>query len=62
MNIGRKEEARMKSIMRFLKDEEGVTAIEYALIASLIALAIAGTVTTLATAISSEFTLIAGKL
>ncbi len=30
----------MKKILRFLKDEEGVTAIEYGLIAALIAVAI----------------------
>ncbi len=30
----------MKSIVRFLRDEEGVTAIEYGLLASLIAVAI----------------------
>ena len=30
----------MKKLMRFLKDEEGVTAIEYGLIASLVAVAI----------------------
>jgi pilus assembly protein Flp/PilA len=32
----------MNSIVRFLKDEEGVTAIEYGLIAALIALVIVG--------------------
>ncbi len=31
----------MKNIVRFFKDEEGVTAIEYGLLAALIALAIA---------------------
>jgi pilus assembly protein Flp/PilA len=30
----------MKKLLKFLKDEEGVTAIEYGLIASLIAVAI----------------------
>lgn len=31
----------MKSIVRFFRDEEGVTAIEYGLLAALIAIAIA---------------------
>jgi pilus assembly protein Flp/PilA len=35
----------MKKFMRFLKDDEGVTAIEYGLIASLIAVAIIAVVT-----------------
>jgi pilus assembly protein Flp/PilA len=35
----------MKAITGFLKDENGATAIEYALIASLIAMAIVGSVT-----------------
>ncbi len=35
----------MKKLMRFLKDEDGVTAIEYGLIAALIAVVIIGAVT-----------------
>jgi pilus assembly protein Flp/PilA len=35
-----KEEVEMEKIKRFFKEEEGVTAIEYGLIASLIAVAI----------------------
>ena len=35
----------MKNFMRFLKDEDGATAIEYGLIAALIAVAIIGGVT-----------------
>ena len=36
----------MKKFMRFLKDDEGVTAIEYGLIAALIAVTIIAIVTT----------------
>jgi pilus assembly protein Flp/PilA len=36
----------MQSFARFLKDESGATAIEYGLIAALIAVAIIGAVTT----------------
>ena len=36
----------MKKLMRFLKDDEGVTAIEYGLIAALIAVTIIAIVTT----------------
>ena len=35
----------MKKLLRFLKDEEGVTAIEYGLIAALIAVVIVAAVT-----------------
>ena len=37
----------MKKLMRFLKDEEGVTAIEYGLIAALIAVVIIAAVATI---------------
>jgi pilus assembly protein Flp/PilA len=47
---------------RFLDDQSGVTAIEYGLIAGLIAVVIIGAVTTLGTHISAKFTTIAGAL
>lgn len=49
-------------LMKFLRDEDGVTAIEYGLIAGLIAVAIIGTVTILGTNISDLFTLISSKI
>ncbi|MET1114726.1 MAG: Flp family type IVb pilin [Comamonas sp.] len=49
-------------IQRFWNDEEGATAIEYGLIAGLIAVAIMGTVTTLGTTLSGVFSEIAAKL
>ncbi len=53
----------MKSLVkRFVKDESGATAIEYGLIAGLIAVVIIGGVTTTGTNISELFTRIAGKL
>jgi pilus assembly protein Flp/PilA len=42
-------------IARFIKDERGATAIEYGLIAGLIALAIAGSVTTLGGNLNTAF-------
>ncbi len=45
----------MKAIKRFLKDEEGVTAIEYALIAAGIAIAIMVVVFALGTQINIMF-------
>ncbi|WP_075216264.1 Flp family type IVb pilin [Mongoliimonas terrestris] len=46
----------MKSlIVRFIKNESGATAIEYGLIASLIAVAIIGTAGALGTNISNTF-------
>ena len=47
---------------KFWKDESGVTAIEYGLIASLIAVVIAAGVTLLGTNLNSMFTGIAGKI
>jgi pilus assembly protein Flp/PilA len=43
-------------------DRRGVTALEYGLIASLVAIAIIGAVTTLGGNLSNEFTYIAGKV
>jgi len=40
---------------RFIRDEDGITAIEYALLASLLALAIIGAVSGLADKISTAF-------
>lgn len=47
---------------RFVKSEEGVTAIEYALIAAGIAVAIAVIVGTLGSAISTTFQSVVNKL
>ena len=49
-------------INRFLNNEEGVTAIEYALIAALIAVVIIAGATLLGTNLNSLFTTVAGKL
>ncbi|GEO16900.1 Flp family type IVb pilin [Microvirga aerophila] len=53
----------MKSLAkRFIKNESGATAIEYGLIAALIAVAIIGGATTLGTKISAQFTTVSNKL
>jgi pilus assembly protein Flp/PilA len=52
----------MNSLKRFYRDEEGVTAIEYGLIASLVALAIIVGATALGTSLNNMFTFIAGKM
>lgn len=49
-------------IARFVKDESGATAIEYGLIAALIALAIMVGATSLGDALNAKFTTIAGKV
>jgi pilus assembly protein Flp/PilA len=46
----------MKTIARFLKNEDGATAIEYGLIAALIAVVIIGAVTAVGTNLSTTFT------
>jgi len=50
------------SIERFLKDESGATAIEYGLIAGLISVVIAASVTTIGTDLQKIFGTIATKL
>jgi pilus assembly protein Flp/PilA len=45
----------MKFAARFLKDESGATAIEYGLIAALIAVVIVGAVTTIGTKLNTSF-------
>jgi len=52
----------MTHIMRFVRDESGATAIEYGLIAALIAVVIIGAVTTVGTNLSTTFTSIAGNI
>ncbi|QWE17640.1 Flp family type IVb pilin [Polynucleobacter sp. AP-Nino-20-G2] len=49
-------------ISNFAKGEEGVTAIEYALIAALVAVVIIGGATLLGTNLNTLFTNIAGKI
>jgi pilus assembly protein Flp/PilA len=44
----------MASVARFMRDESGATAIEYALVASGIAVAIASTVVTLGSAVKNN--------
>lgn len=51
-----------KIFARFAKDESGATAIEYGLIAALIALAIIGGATTIGTQLTSTFDSIGNTL
>jgi pilus assembly protein Flp/PilA len=52
----------MKIFARFAKDESGATAIEYGLIAALIAVAIITAATLLGNQLAELFTNISGKL
>jgi pilus assembly protein Flp/PilA len=52
----------IKSIQAFVRDEEGVTAIEYGLIAALIAVVIIGAVAAVGTSLCETFDFISGKL
>ena len=52
----------MNTIARFANDESGATAIEYGLLAALIAGCIIAAATTLGTSLSSLFSRISGKL
>jgi len=50
------------TIRRFVRDEAGVTAMEYGLIAALIAVVIITAVTTVGTNLSATFNTVAGNL
>jgi pilus assembly protein Flp/PilA len=52
----------MNLLKRFLKDEAGVTAIEYGLIAALIAVVIIGAVTLVGTNLTATFNTVAAKM
>lgn len=49
-------------IKRFAKDESGATAIEYGLIAALIAVVLVAALTTLGGNLSTTFNVVSGKL
>jgi pilus assembly protein Flp/PilA len=57
-----KKEGTMTKLVRFIRDEEGVTALEYALIAALIAVVIIVAVTAAGTWVSNTFQTIADAL
>jgi len=52
----------MSMFRKLFQDESGATAIEYGLIAALIAVAIIGAATTVGTNLGTTFTTVAGKL
>jgi pilus assembly protein Flp/PilA len=52
----------MKSLFSFFKNESGATAIEYGLLASLIAVAIIGAVTTVGGNLGGTFTTVGNNL
>ncbi len=52
----------MKKLMRFLKDEDGVTAIEYGLIAALIAVVIIVSVGLVGGSLNDIFTVVSEEL
>ncbi len=52
----------MKKLMRFLKDEDGVTAIEYGLIAALIAVVIIVAVGLVGQSLNDIFTVVSDEL
>jgi pilus assembly protein Flp/PilA len=55
-------EESMRIIQRFLSDERAATAIEYALIAGLISIAIVASATAIGTKLSSKFNAVASNL
>ena len=55
-------EKDMKNVVRFLKDKSGATAIEYGLIAALIAVAVISGVTALGSNANSTFTTVSDEM
>jgi pilus assembly protein Flp/PilA len=53
-------QTKMKTIIRLIRNESGATAIEYGLLASLIAVAIIAGAATLGTSLNSTFQAISG--
>ncbi|THD60468.1 Flp family type IVb pilin [Phenylobacterium sp.] len=51
-----------KFVTRFLKDESGATAIEYGLIAALVAVVLVGALTALGTQLSTTFASVTSSL
>jgi pilus assembly protein Flp/PilA len=52
----------MTKFKQFMRDDSGATAIEYGLIAALIAVVIIGAVTLVGTSLTSTFNTVAGSL
>jgi pilus assembly protein Flp/PilA len=52
----------MKKLIAFFKDEEGATAVEYAIMVALIAAVIIGAVTTIGTKSNTTFTNVGNQL
>jgi pilus assembly protein Flp/PilA len=52
----------MRTLLAFVRDESGVTAIEYGLIAALIAVVIIGAIQTVGTSLSGTFSTVASSL
>jgi pilus assembly protein Flp/PilA len=52
----------MKTLVKLLRDESGVTAIEYGLIAALVAVVIISAVTSLGTSLKTTFNSVATNL
>jgi pilus assembly protein Flp/PilA len=50
-----KRSNKMESLIRFLKDEDGVTIIEYALMAALFAVLLIGAISTMRDAVAAKF-------
>jgi pilus assembly protein Flp/PilA len=52
----------MTKLHQFIRDDSGATAIEYGLIAALIAVAIIGTVTAVGSSLNTTFTTVSNSL
>jgi pilus assembly protein Flp/PilA len=57
-----KKQAIVRPVLHFMRDESGATAIEYAMIASGVAVAIASTVVSLGSSVKGLFTSVASAM
>jgi len=62
MSAGSQSYGRPSVFSRFLRNQAGATAIEYGLIAALIAVVVIGAVQAVGTKLSTTFTTVSGKL
>jgi len=60
--INHKECPMLKQVVRFMREEEGATAVEYGMMVALIAAVIVGIVTTLGTKVNGAFTTVSNAL
>jgi pilus assembly protein Flp/PilA len=60
--LGQRRKKMIKKLIKFIKDEDGVTAVEYAVMAALIALVVIAGATILGTSTNDTFDTVANAI